>query len=671
MFRINRWAGVVCAALLAWCAAAQNALVIAGGVYEDRPALAVRANFTPIANATVKLYRGDAFLASTRTDNAGVYAFPIVSGGDYTVAVDSRSLFSRGSGADAWAEQTFGPAGARCAQPDGSTRVQSFEGACFGGKSGASDDASTLATSEHVASITVRNTSATAIDFGFSYDVVTSTSDGERVQGSLRQFLLNANAVSGSDRMRFVPIARAPEQRQPIVGVPPRQLRDADTAVDGSAYNFLSPDTFSNPNPGRLGEPPTLKPEDRSTHRIEKPELELVVTGNEGLTCNARCVIYGLSIHGAPAAVVTRADARVENTLIGGAPDAAYTQNGEVGLQVERGTTVARQVLVTAQSRGGIIVAPGAHLDADHLEISRCGGPETGGGIVLLSDGSSVRSSTVTQNPGAGVLVGSGQSPANGNTIDGNTISSNQAGIILWAGSSRNTITRNDIMWNRLGGVTIAPYTTAPPRENRLSANRFDENGLRPIILNLGTSDPNVLAHSAGSCSTITTAANLGIAPPQIASVRVSGDRGAMRAVVSGKACPGQVVEVYQSFVTSGVREETADLPRVRSEKRGRGETLTTDNRTMGLPSIGEFNYLGATNTAADGTFEATFPIVDTAGMPSPDDAKPHDQTQEETDIWARDLLRGAKPNERAFSALAIDASGNTSEMSVRRQVDR
>ncbi|MBV8518577.1 MAG: right-handed parallel beta-helix repeat-containing protein [Acidobacteria bacterium] len=678
MLRFDRWVGVVCAVALPWIAAAQNKLVIAGGVYEDRPALAVRGNFTPIRNAAVKLYRGGAYLSSTRTDAAGLYAFPLVSGGEYTVAIDSRSF-----GENAWAEQTFGPSGARCAQPDGSTRMQFFEGACFGGKSGASDDASTLATSEHIAVVTVRDTPATAVDFAFSYDVVTSTNDGERIQGSLRQFLLNANAIGGPDRMRFVPTSRAPEQRQPIVGVPPRwwmitclsplpQLQDADTVVDGSAYNFLSPDTFANPNPGRLGEPPTLKAEDRSAQRIEKPELEIVASGPEGLVCNARCVVYGLALHGAPAAIVTRADARVENVILGGAPDAAYTQNGEVGLQVERGTTIARQVLVTAQTRGGVIVAPGARIDAEHLDVSRCGGPETGGGIVLLSDGSSIRASVVTQNPGAGVLVGSGQSPASGNTIDGNTISSNQAGIILWAGSSRNTVTHNDIMWNRLGGVTIAPYTNAPPHENRLSANRFDENGLRPIILNLGSTDPNVLARSEGSCNSIANAANLGIAPPQITSVQMVTDNGnAVRVVVRGKACRGQIVELYQSFVTSGVREESPDLPRVRNEKNSRGETLTNDNRTQGLPSIGEFNYVGATNAGADGTFEASFPLVDTNGMPRDNGNAQKSETNEETDIWARDLLRGAHPNERAFSAVAIDPVGNTSEMSVRRQVDR
>ncbi|HVE73326.1 MAG TPA: hypothetical protein VNI54_18300 [Thermoanaerobaculia bacterium] len=42
----------------------------------------------------------------------------------------------------------------------------------------------------------------------------------------------------------------------------------------------------------------------------------------------------------------------------------------------------------------------------------------------------------------------------------------------------------------------------------------------------------------------------------------------------------------------------------------------------------------------------------------------------EETDIWATQVLMSAEPSDRAFSALAIDPAGNTSEMSVRRKAD-
>ena len=132
---------------------------------------------------------------------------------------------------------------------------------------------------------------------------------------------------------------------------------------------------------------------------------------------------------------------------------------------------------------------------------------------------------------------------------------------------------------------------------------------------------------------------------------------------VAAKLKCGETVEIYQSFVTSGVRDKVPDLPRIRGERVDR-ETLTNQQREMALPSVGEFNYLGETNAGPDGTFEATFPlpVVTATNISSSSD--------EETKLWASQVLQGAAPSDRAFAAIAIDAAGNTSEMSVRRQVD-
>ncbi|HEX8251780.1 MAG TPA: right-handed parallel beta-helix repeat-containing protein [Thermoanaerobaculia bacterium] len=678
MVPVIRWVVVLCAAVAPLFVSAQRALTIGGGVFEDRAALATRTNFVPAPNVTVRLYRNDAPVATTKTDAGGMYVFGNLTAGDYWVAVDSKSV---GGNANAWAEQTFGPAGSLCAAPDGSTRSIYFEGPCFSGRTAsASDDVSSLATSEHLALVSLHETQ-TGVDFAFSFDVVTSTRDGERIQGSFRQFIANANAIGGPNRMRFVPLERAREQREQTMGVPPRwwtivlttalpPLTDADTLVEGTAYNFVSPASIMNANPGRFGEAPTMRPEASIVPRLEKPELEVTLTGAEGLVCAARCGIRAIALHGAPTTVVMRADGRFEHVLIGAAPDAAPSATfGSVGLQIESGTTVARHLLVTAQTRAGVIVANEAHFDAERLDVSRCGDPASGAALVLLSDGSSVRSSTIAANGGAGVLIGSpdGSTPANANTIDGCTISGNQAGVILGPGSSRNVITRNEIMWNRLGGVTSAPFgaPAAAPRENRVSANRFNENGLRPIILNLGAENPNELSRGSESCERTTGAANSGIAAPRITRVEVAQEGSAARVTLRGRACPGEVVELYQSYVTSGVRDEHAELPQIRSERTEARETLSAQQREMSLPSIGEFNYLGTTSTAADGSFEATFPLPTLTPM-----ANEQSQSIEQTNVWARAVLPGANPADRAFSALAIDSAGNTSEMSVRRQVD-
>ncbi|MDQ3283400.1 MAG: right-handed parallel beta-helix repeat-containing protein [Acidobacteriota bacterium] len=678
-----RWAVVLCAAFAAAGVRAESALVVAGGVFQDRAALAVRANFVPAPNVRVKLYRDngdrvpnatDVPLASARTDASGVYVFRSIAPGDYWVAVDSHSF-----AANAWPEQTFGPAGSLCAQPDGSSRTTWFEGACFGGRTAASDDANALATSEHVAFVSLRE-SATAVDFAFSYDAVTSTADGANVQGTLRQFIANANAVSGANSMRFVPIERATERTAADLGVPPRwwtitlaspltELTDPDTTIDGTAYNFLSPASKSDVNPGRYGESATIKSDVPIVPRLEKPELDIALAGTDGLVCATRCGIRAVALHGATNAVVARNGVRFEHVLVGATPDVLPSAPfGTTGVQIEKGLAIARQLLVTAQTRAGIIIGREAQLDAENLDVTRCGDPARGAGVLLLSDGSTIRSSTIASNPGVGILIGSpdGSAPANGNTIDGCTIAGNQAGVIFGPGSSRNVVTRNDIMWNRLGGVTSAPFENASlaPRENRLSANRFNENGLRPIVLNLAAENPNELARGAESCERIATAANGGIPVPVITAVNVMAEGNAARVTIRGRACPGEVVELYQSFVTSGVREKRPELPRIRDEKKEGRETIGNQQRAFALPSIGEFNYLGVANTAADGTFEATFPL------PLLTQNKVIQGEMEETNIWASQVLPGAQPSERAFSAIAIDPAGNTSEMSVRRLVE-
>jgi parallel beta-helix repeat protein len=683
MGSITRWMVALSAALVAMAASAERSLVVAGGVYYDRGALASRTNFAPLPGVTVKLYRDggertpdatDTLVATTATDASGIYVFTLDRLGDYWVAIDSRSISPKGS----WAEQTFGPAGGLCVQPDGSFRVNRFEGACFGGRSLASDDASRLETSEHLALLTLREP-AKRVDFGFSFDVVTSVEDGEATQGSLRQFIVNSNLAPGPNHMRFIPLARAEERRETTLVQPPRwwrialrsplpALEDDETVIDGTAYNFLAPSSVMNIHPGRIGEAPTVQPDHTLVPRLEKPELEIVLDGSDGIVCKARCGVRSVALHGARRAVIARADIRIEHVLIGAGPDGLSADaGGETGVEVAEGVAVLRHVLVTQQTRVGILVNSGARIAAEYLDITGSGSHDdanAGAAIVLLSDGSSLRSSSLTSNRGAGLLLGSidGRWPANANAIDGNLISSNRAGIVLGPGSSRNVISRNDLMWNQLGGVTIVEHNDLPPRENRLSANRYNENGLRPIVLDLGTERPDELARVIDRCERVPALPNSGIAPPRLTSIRLVGRGEEASVVLEGVACPGEIVELYQSFVTAAVRERVAEMPRIR---RGRGEeeTMRNQERVLALPSIGEFNYLGAAHAGVDGRFEATYPVPVVARSRGSRD------TIEETHVWASEVLRSGDAG-RAYSGIAIDASGNTSEMSVRRRVD-
>lgn len=659
----------LCATVLPLCAMAQS---ITGGVYEDAPALALPQNFTPAAGVSVALYSDSGTLRSrTETDAAGRYRFDVPPGA-YWVAVDAKTF---GRGEATLPEQTYGPANAVCAQPNESTRTNFFAGACMAGRTvDGADDASSLATSEHVARIEVKEAVA-QVDFGFSFNLVTTLRDA-RTQGSLRQFIENANRIAGGNRMRFVPVRLAPVQRETFYGVSPRwwairlesplaELTDPDTTIDGTPYSFVSPDTPLNPNPGRVDEPATIKP-DQPWSRLQRADLELVTSGESGIVCAAPCTIRALALHGSAVSIVLRDDARLEGVIVGARGDVAPVDHrGTVGVQIERGTTVVRDVLITEQTRAGIATATAeGRLEAERLTVRGCGDTEAGGGIILFSDGSVIRDSQIVENRGSGVIIGSadGKLAARANTIDSSVISSNWVGVLLAPAASRNDITRNEIMWNRVGGVVLAPYQAAIPQENRVSANRYNENGDRPIVLDLAA-PPNVLS-TRQSCSRVENAPNRGMTPPEIRSVRLIRETDVARVVITGRACPGETVELYQSFVTSSVRENTRDEASViRNEETEERETLTTQGRQLGLPSIGEFNYVGATSTGPDGVFEAVFPL----GV---SERKDRQKAAEDVSIWADEVLRQSDVNDRAFSAIAIDAAGNTSEMSTRRAID-
>jgi hypothetical protein len=640
---------------------------ISGTIYLDPPALAVRADFISAPRVVVKLYRtGGALIATSTSLINGDYGFDDLQPGTYWVAVDSKSIDAK-----VWPEQTFGPAGALCAQNDGNTRTNFFEGACVGGRSLKSDDASSLNTSEHVARVTAP---ANHVDFAFSYNIVTSIEDatGAAIQGSLRQFVENSNAVSGPNAMRFVPLTRsvAPTENANL-GMPPRwwtialksplpALRDAGTTIDGEAHSILSTASVVDVNPGRIDEEPYLRKNERQDMpREEKPELEIIATGDEGIVCEAACTVRGLAIHGAPNSIVTRADATIEQVVIGGHADIEDApKHGNVGLQIERGKATLRFVYVIIQDTAGIAVAAsGARVDGDYVQVLRCGTPTSGAGVALLSDGSTFRHSKFSANEGAGIVIGSpdGKQPASVTVLEDSVVSNNLAGIVFGPGSSRNTIARNQITWNRIGGVVASPYTGNPPQENRITSNIFDENGGRPIALN-AEEKHDLLAAANGTCGRVDTVANHGIGAPVITTVR----RNDNLVTVAGHACPGQTVEVYRSYVTSEIRNAKENSRLIR--RTAKGETITIEQQQLdAYPSIGEFNYVATAVAGADGSFEVIVPIdiVKRTGRAV---------TSDDVLVVNEQALYGSE-SDRAYSAIAIDPQGNTSEMSERTRV--
>ena len=201
---------------------------ISGNVYEDVNGDANMADQVARDNVTVALFRDggdnlpdssdDTYVSSTTTSGGGAYAFTGLTPATYWVAVDSRTIIPRGGYnggfalGDVWAEQTYGTAGARCDNGAGGTDVLGAAGACYGGQDNNTSDNITapitvadLATAEHVTRI-VLSANATGVNFGFSFNAVVTERDdvdddgsaNRTIQGSLRQFLQNSNAIDNT-----------------------------------------------------------------------------------------------------------------------------------------------------------------------------------------------------------------------------------------------------------------------------------------------------------------------------------------------------------------------------------------------------------------------------------------------------------------------------------------
>jgi len=156
-----------------------------------------------LANVRVEAYdSGNAFVGFANTVAGGLYTLPIPGPGDYTIRVvsstigDADTLPASGCACSGVvAEQTY--------EHDGSSGNGS-DGA-LGGNDPLLDDTSTApgaGPGDTNVSVTVAAGPPVAgVDFGFSYNLIVNTNDAG--QGSLRRFILNANAINNVNLSQF------------------------------------------------------------------------------------------------------------------------------------------------------------------------------------------------------------------------------------------------------------------------------------------------------------------------------------------------------------------------------------------------------------------------------------------------------------------------------------
>ncbi len=458
---------------------------VTGTVYEDVDGDGgISDDGIGLAGVTVHLYRdggngtpggGDVLVASTTTDVNGVYDFDHLVNATYFVVVDSQTVtpsagFNAGYGTgDVWAEQTYGAAGSMYFDALSARRFTSSGGTHYAGANfGTSDDASSLTSAQHMVRFQVVNGTTNSIDFGFSFNVVTSLRGGDAqddaagvnrsMQGTLRQFIANANAIAGANAMRFVPVyateltpgvytfdrGNVPTQTgvggaqwwQLQVAAELPTLTDDFTTISGIAYNAKNGTSTLNTNSNLLGFTGNVgvynadgvanSGDDWSLAGLNGPELEIVDVASvaNGLTVLASDVtISNFAIRsfdgsnliiGAASGQTDRV--RILNNVIGSAPDlfSVPVSAPNVGSNIRidgADNGLLQGNLIGFADVWGVALLPASGAGADNWSIVsneiRGNGRVSSGfdGIDILgaSGGAQIRGNLITENFGSGI----------------------------------------------------------------------------------------------------------------------------------------------------------------------------------------------------------------------------------------------------------------------------
>ncbi len=511
---------------------------ISGTIYEDVNGDSNMSDGVGRPNVNVRMYTdannngvidtGDVYLAQTTTNGSGVYSFNVstgASGSNYLVAIDSKSVtpnaglnggFTQG---DVWAEQTYG---------DDPTDGSLIIGPRFGGRQSTVSDNFNLSsttpannTYEHVARVPISGGNVAGVDFGFSFNVVTNMSAGDNtdndtsnnrtVQGSLRQFIQNANAIAGANTMRFVPAiaANAGSWWRLTVTTALPAITDSNTTIDGTAYSNSNGTTVLDNNSGSVGTGGTVGVDALALSQVAKPELEIIdgSTITLGLDLQAatstvrKLAIYGFGTTAnnnahANIRVGSFSGALIEYNLIGTTAssfsDPGASRSGGDNVRVVGGSSgVLRYNAIGYSAGAGVGLESGSNswqVTGNEIRGNGIGNSSLAGLDVNASSGATITGNLIAGNEGAGIdsVNSGGSNSIVNNTVTGNgvgtTASVVTAGIRLYGAGS--TVDRNIINANFGAGVMV----TSSASSNTITRNSIYANG---TITNKGGGGPS------------------------------------------------------------------------------------------------------------------------------------------------------------------------------------
>ena len=485
--------------------------------------------------ATVELYNATtgAFIASTTTSitagSLGQYTFNNLPGGTsyITRVVNSTVRSTRtGSTPDLIGVQTFNGATNRVGG-EFPSRVDAAANTSNANLNTLTPATGTTA-AQSLATVAIGTANVPNINFGFNFDVVVNTNDAG--QGSLRQFITNANALSdeallaqsgsytnqqdlaaGSTAAGRAPVALPTGIETSIFMIPAAaltatngvavitpasvlpQILGGNLAINGATQTF----NIGNTNDVLLGAGGTVGTAGTALSRLNGPEVQIVGartgTGIEVRSAN-NVTIRGISIYGYATQIGVAAD--IINTVI---------EQDVIGASARSFTDPGAGVRGTDQ---GIFLYNSDNSTVRNNLIGYNGGM----GIWLYGDGNGANDNLITNNELRGnaqeVLVGN--YPTEGRVFDG---------LELQGKSTRNNVSGNliteslghgiDSFGNDVGGNMVTGNTISNNGQGIVTSTGVEGSGLRVFgATTVTTISNNVITGNNGSGVLVLGSAN-------------------------------------------------------------------------------------------------------------------------------------------------------------------
>jgi parallel beta-helix repeat protein len=617
--RSRAWLPIV---LLGWvllgCGVA-HAATFTGTVFEDanygggagRTRLA--SGGAVLAGVRVELYAvtGGIFLATTTTNASGVYSFDTgVSAASVIVRVVNGSVRSARTGGAACTTcvpvQTFRTDASSGTAVNVTNRV--------GGETPGSSDAVvnpgavTLGTitaggrvPQSITTATPAGTGSTisGIDFGFNFDTVVNTRDftacgatnsSYPCQGSLRQFVINSNALGGEGSLSqsgsgqldgatsFLPggfessIFMIPSAAL-TGGVAVITLAGALPAVSGGSTRLDATTqtvNIGNTNGGTLGTGGTVGVDAIFLPTFPRPEVQLTAGNTVVVLSGNNTAVLGLALRQGYLQL-TGTGCLARNNLVGMTATGSSSDNSPTayGIEFAGSNSTVRNNFVTVNNSGIRTQDGGTGSLVTLNEVARptSGHTDTFDGILLVGTVSSIQvtANLTLEQRGGGIEVGFGGGASASNiTVTNNTVRNNgfatggsgatstePIGMAAYAYAGSNVVfSRNVIRDNAGAGILVmtANGTT-------ISQNSFSNNGGLSIDLDTRNIDPNGLGAPQGV--TINDNNDSDAGPNQLRNfpVIVQASLVGTELSLGGFARPGSAIELYIAQDPTGFGE--------------------------------------------------------------------------------------------------------------------